>query len=229
MSFKIKLQRFQGPFDLLLSFVKENKLEISDISLAIVADQYLDFIKSNKNITSGEMADFLVVATKLLLLKSRLLLPKLEFEEEEGDLTGQLKIYKEYLYAAGQIEKIISDKKYFFYRQRSIIPVDTIFSPPVNLKLNDLRKNFTEIIKDLKKFVFLPKKVLKKTVCLKQKINQINILLKQRQKVRFNDLIKQEYSKSEVVISFLALLEMLKQNQIKVKQNSTIDDIMISK
>lgn len=109
---QIKTEKFQGPLNLLLKLIEKEKLDITEVNLAKIANQYIEYIKKLTKIDPDDLADFLVVAAKLLLLKSKALLPYLCFEDEDetDELEKQLKMYKEFLQATEQIENIIKEK-----------------------------------------------------------------------------------------------------------------------
>ena len=116
----IKINSFEGPLGLLLQLIEKEEMDITQVSLAKIADQYIEYINEADNINPEEMADFLVVATRLLLIKSKALLPFLYPEEEEEikDLEFQLKMYKEFLEAMKKIEALIGRKRFMFPRKR---------------------------------------------------------------------------------------------------------------
>jgi len=160
---KIKLEKFEGPLGLLLQLIESEEMDITQISLAKIADQYVDYIKSLDQINPDEMADFLVVAAKLLLIKSRALLPYLYPEEEEeiDELGQQLKMYKEFLEASKKVEAIIKQEKFMFTREFSrkavlaninyMVGLEAgFFSPPKKLKANDLLTIFKDLLKRIK-------------------------------------------------------------------------------
>lgn len=148
--YKIKLEQFEGPLDLLLRLIEQQKFDITRVSLSQVTDQFIEYLDQTEDLSLDELVDFLVVAVKLLLIKSKALLPSLNPEEEEEiqKLEDQLKIYKEYFEASKKIDEIILKKNFSFIREKSlkIIP---IFCPPKNLNKNILAEIFTEILKDL--------------------------------------------------------------------------------
>ena len=118
---QFKLEQFEGPLDLLLQLIEDQKLEITNISLAQVTDQYIQYLNHAHDLRPEDLADFLVVAAKLLYLKSRALLPALRLDEEEadaGELEKQLKIYKEYLDASKKIEQMIKAGHFAFAREK---------------------------------------------------------------------------------------------------------------
>ena len=129
---EVKIDQFKGPLDLLLDLIKREKLDITQISLAKVTDQYLEYIESIKEIEAEEVVDFLLVAAKLLVIKSKVLLPKEDEDEDESDLVWQLRIYKAYLEASKKIDKIINQKNFLYTRQVAIRS-EVDFSPPKSI------------------------------------------------------------------------------------------------
>ena len=104
MPYTIKIQKFEGPLDLLLQLIEQEELDITEISLAHITEQYLEYLATIEELYPDELADFLVVATKLLLIKSHMLLPELTLEDEdEESLTRQLQLYKKYVEAARRL------------------------------------------------------------------------------------------------------------------------------
>ena len=148
--YKIKVEHFEGPLDLLLQLIEDQKLEITKVALAEVTEQYIQVLnQSAKNkITAEILADFLVVASRLLFIKSKALLPFLEWDDDEDgeELTKQLKIYKEYLDASKVINKMILRKRFAFSRQKILFEREVKFSPPLKLNQIKLGQTFTEII-----------------------------------------------------------------------------------
>ena len=135
-----KLEQFNGPLDLLLKLIEKEELDITQISLAKITDQYIEYIKSTSYIKPEDMADFLVMAARLLLIKSKALFPYLQFGEEDEDveeLERQLKMYKEFIEATKKIEVMIGKKKFMFMREfnRKYILNNLVnnFSPPKSL------------------------------------------------------------------------------------------------
>src|SRR5512147_3265515 len=116
MSLNFKMEKFEGPLDLLLQLIEQEKLSISEISLSKIADQYLESLGQVAEKDPDELADFLVVAAKLLLIKSRELLPSAAPAEEEGpSLESQLKMYKIFWEAAQRIEAQIKKRRWIFF------------------------------------------------------------------------------------------------------------------
>lgn len=234
MSYKVKLQQFEGPLDLLLQLIEEQKLDITQVSLAQVTDQYIKYLHQavdKEQISTAELADFLVIAAKLLLIKSKALLPYLEWgQEDEGDeLERQLKIYKEYLAASKVILKMIGKKKFSYSREKLLTIKEVGFNPPKHLTDAKLAKVFSGILSELKPLVSLPKDIIRKTINIQEKIAQIRQKILEKASINFGELLKSAKDKTEVIVSFLALLELIKQRTIVVKQDSLFDEITIEK
>lgn len=232
MPYTIRLEKFEGPLDLLLQLIESQELDITEISLAQVAEQYIEYLASQaERIDPEELADFLVVAAKLLLIKSRVLLPSLHFEEEEGvrDLEHQLKIYKEYLEASRVIHKIILKKNFSFTRERMAILEKKAFYPPPGLDPKKLKKAFIEILQEIEQVVRLPQESIKKVISIQEKIQEIRKMIFKKVSIGFRDLLQKTKSKTEAVVTFLALLELVKQRLVIVTQEGTLEEIIIKK
>lgn len=233
MEYKVKLEQFQGPLNLLLDLIEEEKLDITEISLAKVTRQYVDYLDKVEELYPEELADFLVVATKLLLLKSRALLPyvELEDEEEETDLEEQLKVYREYADASKTVAGILNKGNFAYGRLPARADAEeVVFSPPrKKLTPQDMREWFRTVLKSLEPIVRLPRAAIEKAVTLKEKICAIQDVLQKEMKTSFSDLTGKDRQKADVVITFLALLELVRKQMVCAKQEGEFADITIEK
>ncbi|NCF75018.1 MAG: segregation/condensation protein A [Xanthomonadaceae bacterium] len=224
---KVQLDQFNGPLDLLLSLIKKEKLDITQISLEKIADQYLSYVEQLKNVVTDEVADFLLVAAKLIFIKSKALLPEEEKEEEDKEeLLQQLKIYKQYLEASKKINKIIIKGNFLF--ARNVKRRDQIvFNPSKNLKISILHKTFKNFLNNLEKddFIIGKDKIIKK-ISVYDKIKEINFIMKKAKKFVLNQSTFWTF-KSEKIVGFLAVLELIKDQNILVKQEELFADIII--
>ena len=232
MNFKI--DKFEGPLGLLLQLIEREELDITEISLAKIADQYIEYIRQAKTLKPEELADFLVVAARLLLIKSRALLPFLkgEAEEEIQEFEHQLRMYKEFLEAAKKIEAIIGKKRFSFAREfnrQAFLASANIFSPPKNLTAVDLATVFDEIISSIKPQEKLEEKNLEQIVNIEDKILAIRQILLEKIKISFNHVLAGAKNKTEIIVSFLAMLELIKQRDITVVQGGLFEEIEINK
>lgn len=227
---KVKVEEFEGPLDLLLQLIEDQKLEITKVNLSEVTEQYIKILNKSAEhtVSIGQLADFLVVAARLLLIKSKALLPFLTWDEEdEGEeLTKQLKIYKEYLDASKVIAKMIGKKNFSFSRQRLWLAEEIGFAPPQQLKSNDLHKIFQSILSGLEPFLALQSETIRKTIDIQEKIQSIREKI-YKQATNFSDILKDAKDKTEVIVSFLALLELIKQKIVVVKQVGNFNDIRL--
>lgn len=233
MTYKIKTDKFQGPLDVLLQLIENEELDITEISLSKVTKQYISHLEKVEELFPEDLADFLVIATKLLLLKSRTLLPylKIEDEEEETDLEEQLKIYKEYADASKLIEELLKKGQFAYNRSHIKFAADeVIFSPPKK-KLTSKMMNqiFQEALKALEPVVRLPKAAIEKAVTIREKICMIEIFLEKELKTSFGEITKNSENKKDVIITFLAILELVKKQNVCVQQDEHFGDFSIKK
>lgn len=239
---QIKIENFEGPLGLLLKLIEKQEMDITKVSLATIADQYVIYIREAQDkIKAEDIGDFLVVAARLLFIKSKMLLPYLDWGEEEDadELEQQLKIYKEFLEASKKIEEIVKRENFMFFpenvnnkKRMSSGDDDVDFSPPKNIKSNDLRTMFKEIIGKIKKEEKeqdkLEEEKIDKTVNIEEKIIAIRNLISKKIKFDFSNILKKSKSKTETIVSFLAILELSKQKFVLIEQEDLFTPIMLS-
>jgi segregation and condensation protein A len=230
-----KIEKFEGPLDLLLQLIEKEELNITEICLAKIADQYIDYIKDSPAIDPDEMADFLVVAAKLLLIKSRALLPYLlpEEEKEIEEFENQLRMYQEFIAAMKKIQALIGEKRFMFQREfnrQAILMGARIFSPPKKLTAADLTAVYGDIILRLKPVIEeLKEEKISHKIRIEDKIMAIQEMLLKRMRFTFSHVLEAAKSKTEIIVSFLALLELTKQRVIVVEQTELFEEIIINK
>ncbi len=231
MVYQIKIEQFEGPLDLLLQLIEQQELDITQVSLAKVTDQYIGYLDDAADIPTEELADFLVVAAKLLLIKSRHLLPELsEGEDEEGiDLEFQLKMYKEFYEASKVLQQMLNKKKFLFPRQKMIIKVDKIFNPPESLTTDTMRDLFVGVLQELAVWVSLPQQHIARTVTIRERIESIQSTIMQRAQIKFTELLASSKNKVDVIVTFLAILELVKQRTVAVVQEGMFEDIVVKR
>jgi segregation and condensation protein A len=230
MLYQVQLPQFQGPFDLLLQLIEKEKFDITEISLSKVTDEFLFHLKEVEEIKSEELADFLEVAAKLILYKSKLLLPNLTTDEEEdsGDLINRLKIYQRYALAARKITQIVNQPVYSFSRERIPLEIVPGFSLEVKITPQTLERYFRGLVSILLRKIKITQKIFRqKVVSLKEKISELLKCLKGGQKIILGDLIK-EKTKIEKIVMFLATLELAKRRVIEIEQAGLFKDIIVS-
>ncbi|MGE5297613.1 MAG: segregation and condensation protein A [Acidobacteriaceae bacterium] len=229
---KVKIDQFEGPLDLLLSLIEEQQLDITTVSLAKVTEQFLDHVKSLQQKNPLGLADFLVIAAKLLLIKSKALLPNLELgiEEEESafDLTQQLLTYKKFKEAARYLRRLDSRRRQSWGHEVDFESRIT-FVPDPDLTAAALAGCLQKVAVELKEIVRLPQQVMAEVVSITDKIDHIQKLISEKVETSLSSLIREAKNKTEVIVTFLALLELIKQRILSVEQDKIFSDITIKK
>lgn len=228
MTPEIKLEKFQGPLDLLLQLIELEKLNITEVSLSQITEQFLHYLDKMEKDRSEELADFLVIATKLVYLKSKTLLPYLYPEEDEGpSLADQLKMYQQYILASKKINILWSQNRIAYGRIEPPVK-NTEFVLPLNARSADLLKSMKKLVSRLRPLDPLPKITIDRAVSVKQKVDAIWSTLKQHKKINFKDLIANAQNKTEIIVSFLALLELMRDQKAFINQDSAFGHMEIN-
>lgn len=243
MDMTVKLQVFEGPLDLLLHLLEKNKVNIYDIPIVEITNQYMEYIAEMKRQDLNVMSEFLVMAATLLDIKSKMLLPKQEtVEEEEEDprteLVQQLLEYKMYKCMAYELRDRQLDAQRVMFKEPTIPKEVLAYEQPVDLtelvsdvtlaKLNDIfksimRKQVDKVDPIRSKFG----KIEKEEVSLSDKMLYLEEYCKSHQSFSFRNLLEKQAGKMEVIVTFLAILELMKTGKIFISQEHTFDDIWI--
>ena len=230
--YQVQLEQFNGPLHLLLELIQEQKLDIAQVSLAAVAEQFLAYVQPGHAELDPEVAaDFLVVAAKLMLIKSRALLPEFiqQTEEEASELEQQLKLYREFVAASERLAAMIARRQFSYARQlptRMLVPR---FAPPPNVALSGLAVAFRALAAGLQAIVSLPQRAMQRVQTVAERLQQLVALVAERSKLTFSQMLGDPGSRVERVLSFLALLEMVKQSAVEVRQAEHYGEIHISR
>lgn len=229
MKAHFQLEQFSGPLDLLLSLINEQKLDITELAISEVTEQYLNYLETLEEKKPEELADFLVIATRLLLLKSKTLLPQLVEEDEDGpSLEEQLRLYKAFVEASHKLnKKWLSGQSAKFRIEPPRRPVS--FTPPTNFSNDSLLQSMQKLLNRLKPLKELPQRNIDSVVTVKEKFEYIKNLLKKAKQLSFSQALNNAESRTEVIYTFLALLELVKQKSIVLKQSDNFGEIMINK
>lgn len=224
-----QLQQFSGPLELLLNLLGEKKLNISDVSLSEVTDQFLRYLDTLEKNRADELADFLVIGSKLVFLKARSLLPQFAPEEEEGEsLAEQLRLYKSFLEASRKINKLwLADRRSLFRMEPPRQPAG--FLPPRNVTKSAMHDSMVQLVAQLKPGKPLPVATIDKAVSIKERIDRIRKFLTRRKQFLFHEIIDNAENKTEVIISFLALLELMKSSVLAMRQTGAFGDIQVER
>lgn len=230
MAYHIKTAQFEGPLDLLLDLIEKEKVDITRVSLAHITDQYLDYIGKKEQISLHHLADFLTVAAKLILIKSHALLPLLRLEDdEEEDLQelerqlAALKVFKDHQEAFRQLF-IDAESS---YGNKGIWGQEAFFCPPENITVQDLRSAFLSSLHTIPRLEALEEKIMSDVISLERRIMLIQRSVQERAEVAFSEITAHAKDRAEVVVSFLAILELVKQKIVIVKQHALFEDIIL--
>ena len=232
MAFNIKQEKFEGPFELLLELIEKEKLAISDISLAKVTDEYIAHVKTLEQIDPEALAEFLVVAAQLMLVKSRSLLPTLALNEEEEEsieeLEKRLVEFKKLRGLAQELKKLES-KHVLIMARESFTEFQPIFYPPSKLTLEKIQDAFASFLAALPKVQKLVEEKLKRVISLQEKITHVRRFLMESVEKAFSELVSSSGEKVEIIVSFLAILELARQKFIDLDQHELFADIKIKR
>lgn len=245
MSLNIKLDNFEGPFDLLLHLIKKNKMEIYDIKIYDIASQYLSYIKAMKEMDLEVTSEFILIAANLLEIKSKMLLPKNKSEdlgEDEKDprmeLVSKLVEYKKYKLIANFLKEREENVGIVFTKKPEIIDdsrenttsTEELLSGITMLDLFNLYdKLLNTYLNKTNTENVISREIPIDKFRIEDKMDELLTLFKSKDKVYFSNIKKQCSSKIEVVVTFLALLELIKLRSVKVMQQSNFREIYIER
>lgn len=228
MNHEIKLEKFEGPLDLLLQLIELEKVNISEVALSDVTEQFLNYLNKLGDERSEELSDFLVIATKLVYLKSKNLLPYLYPEEDEGpSLADQLKMYQQYVEASKKIIILWEQNRVAYGRVEP--PVKQVgFVLPGNAGISELERTIKALVLRLRPINPLPQVNIDHAISVKQKVESIFNLLKTHKQMSFGNLLSSANNKTEVIVCFLAVLELMREAKAVVKQGDAFGDLEVS-
>ena len=226
--YQVKTHIFEGPLDTLLSLIEKRKLFINDISLAQVADDYIAYIKSLEDFPIADSAHFILIASTLVLIKSKSLLPNLTLTEEEQhsieDLETRLAEYQKYKALSVHLRE-----RFGIYVEYLRLPSKekmVVFTPDKNTSVERIRETIQSVISQIPKVEIVPKAVVKKVISLEEMIESLTKRITENLKMNFKDFSQiGKAEKLNVIVSFLAMLELVKQGIISVRQDKDFHDI----
>jgi segregation and condensation protein A len=231
MSFSVKTETYEGPFDVLLDLIEKRKLLINDISLSKVADDFVQYVSSHTEFPLSQAAHFVLVASTLLLIKSKSLLPTLSFTEEEqsdvDDLKRRLELHALFRERAQDIE---------YHWQRTVLwapakdrPREPVFSPDPGMTVTSLFEAVQSAIANLPTLEDrLVEATVRKVVSLEEMIERLSKRIETASQMRFTEFASVgRVEKVEVIVGFLAMLELVKQGIIRVHQQAAFSDIVM--
>jgi segregation and condensation protein A len=240
--YKVKTASFEGPLDLLLSLIENRKLFVNEISLAQVTNDYISYVKEIKNDSEekniADISYFILIAATLILIKSRSLLPTIELTEDENekivDLEKRLLLYQIFKDASLNVKNNFGKNIIFMPNEK--IWNEPIFSPDSQITLSNINQSMLELLNNLpEKKEKLPEIEVKKVINIEEIINNLTDRIQNAINLSFKDFIKNQNLKDEaeakvhIIVSFLAMLELVREGVIDVIQNNSFDDISINK
>jgi len=227
--FELKTNQFAGPIEKLLELIEEKKLDITAISLSEVTADFLNYLRSLAETPPAILADFIVVAARLILIKSKALLPELPLTEEEEedikDLEARLLIYKEFKNAGENIALLWKKQNISWSRELFGNRHISVFYPPGDISADKLKNSLDSMLKALE-VIQLREKSLARTaiVSVEEKIEELLGYLKGKEHSPFGELVK---TREEAIVLFLAILHLLKDRLIDIEQSGNFYDIII--
>ena len=244
MSISVKLEAFDGPLDLLLHLIEKNKIDIFDIPIVEITNQYMEIIAQMQTKDMDVMSDFLLMAATLLRIKSKMLLPaeKAEEGEEEdprAELVERLLEYKTYKYASYELKDLQMDASKQLFKKPSIPEEIANYKEEIDISelLGDLtlarlqsifhavmKKQIDKIDPIRSKFG----KIEKEKISLGDRMQYISEYAREHKKFNFRMLLEEQTSKTMVIVSFLGILELMKEGMLKIVQENIFDDILIT-
>ncbi|MDP3741279.1 MAG: segregation/condensation protein A, partial [bacterium] len=202
------------------------------ISLAAVTEHFLQYLRAQTTLSPHELADWLAIAAKLLVIKSKALLPTLALpEEDELDATNlawQIYQYKRFKEATKILREFEAKQAQSWGRHTSFVEKITFF-PDTSVTASALLGAMKYLAKTLEEIVKIPKKILEEVITITQKIDHLQKLIREKMELKLRDLLGSAKSKTEIIVTFLALLEMVKQKILSVEQETIFSDIIIKK
>ena len=230
--YDVTIDNFSGPMDLLLHLIKQSKMDIMDIKLEIIIDEYLEYIKKMEEMNLDIASTYLVMAAELLEIKSRMLLPKEDIEVDEEDpkerLINRLILYQQYKDQIDSFKHLESERGEYYTKIPSDLSdyqTDEKKAMISDVTLDDLVKAFEKFLEraDLEKPIHT--KVTKRELSIEDRIVSIKNRFKKTKKIDFFDLFEVK-TKEYVVVTFLAVLEMAKKKELVIYQDKNFDNIV---
>ena len=244
MAISVKLEAFEGPLDLLLHLIEKNKVDIYDIPIVMITEQYLDYIRQMQTEDMNVMSEFLVMAATLLDIKCRMLLPKEvnedgEEEDPRAELVEKLLEYKMYKYMSYELKDRQVDAQKNYFREQQLPEEVAAYKQPVNyeellgeINLNKLHEIFkTMMRRQVDKIDPIRSQygnIEKDEIDMDAKTLYIEDYVRTHKKFSFRKLLEKQHSKMEIIVTFLVILEMMKMGQIYIAQEDIFSDILIT-
>jgi len=244
MAIPVKLEAFEGPLDLLLHLIEKNKIDIYDIPIVEITEQYLDYIRQMETEDMNVMSEFLVMAATLIDIKCKMLLPKEvnedgEEEDPRAELVQKLLEYKMYKYMSFELRDKQMDAGRTLFREQYLPKEVEEYRPPVDyealladVSLSKLQELFRFMMKRQEDKIDPVRstfgKIEKDEVDMDMKVVYVEEFIRSHKRFSFRSLLEKQHSKMEIIVTFLVILEMMKLGEIDIEQQDICDDIIIT-
>lgn len=231
VDYSTKLDNFEGPLDLLLHLIKEAKIEIKDIFVSQVTEQFLQYMNGLSILDVDKASDYLNMAATLLEIKSKSILPKIEEyveDDPETALIRQLEEYKLFKEVTAKLKEQENVERFYKEPDKNVGDVKIVYS---DFNLDGLISAFSKLlmrVDDKRKQENVLKEIPKEVFTVKDKVEHIRNVLLERTSVSFFEMFTSYYTKSELITTFQAMLELLKMQYLTVEQNGIFDDITLT-
>lgn len=235
MDYKVEINNFEGPMDLLLHLIKKSEVDICDISILDITKQYMDYINLMESLNLNIASEYLVMAAELIEIKSAILLPKKQIELEDDfeedpreNLINRLIEYEKYKKISELLKEYEQDRKKIHIKSPSDLMQYTNQDKSVqeNFDMNDLMSAFNKVLERKELDKPLNTKITNKEFSVSERSIEIKNILKQKKKVDFTELFE-IVRKDYIVVTFLAILNMARHNELKITQNYNFDNIIV--
>ncbi|CAN5772598.1 segregation/condensation protein A [soil metagenome] len=227
--FTVKHDAFEGPLELILDLIEKRKLLVNELSLAQVTDDYIAHVRSGEHFPMEDAANFIGVAATLLLIKSRSLLPDLELssleEEDVEDLKHRLELYEKARVAARELGRIFGTHRMLPRGERA---PEVVFSPSRDMTLEALERALRDTLAARETEVKLPEARIRPMVSIEEMMDTLRTRVERALTLSFKEFTGNKGERVEVIVSFLALLELVKQGTVEVSQYGHFNDIQIT-
>ena len=233
---RVALEIFEGPLDLLLYLIKKDEVDIYDVSIEKITSQYLEYIGTFKILNIELASEFIVMAATLMYIKSRTLLPRneqapeddVDGEDPRWELIRQLVEYKKFKDAASYLERREADNQQIYGSERQDAEDKEEEEPILNVGIFDLIQAFQGILKRFEEEEGLAE-IADDRFTISDKIDYLMIRVNKGGKIKFNELFAEATTKGEVMVTFLALLELIRLNEFQVRQERILGEIEIKR
>lgn len=232
MEYKVTINDFEGPMDLLLHLIKIHDMDIFNISISEITEQYLKFIEEMEEMNLNIASEYLIMAAELLEIKSSILLPKNDVEEEEEDpkeeLINRLLEYKKYKEVTNDFKELeIKRQEYYTKGIEDLKEFRNNDEIDLDIDLNGLLEAFSKFLERKQEEKPLNTKISKKEYSVKVRSDEIRTILKKKKKIDFEELFD-TYQKDYVIVTFLSILSLARHHELEITQNDNFDKILLS-